>query len=208
MINKYLENDNNLMLAIDLNEKEMREIVESKKWEDVDFSQVKPLLDDLASMTFGLCRKPKEEPFLDRDFSYVAFYEFDFNEQCNLCLLQAFGYTEGYYIDTDIVKLEVNKESLQEFFLALKQKYNDHILAVVYKFINVAIVITEENADKIENVKYEGCEYEGCFYHCFRCEVVTDDYCCRDCTKWENDEFECTKCLFKYIQENKLYSIE
>ena len=31
MINKYLENDNNLMLAIDLNEKEMREIVESKK---------------------------------------------------------------------------------------------------------------------------------------------------------------------------------
>ena len=130
MINKYLENDNNLMLAIDLNEKEMREIVESKKWEDVDFSQIKPLLDDLASMTFGLCRKPKEEPFLDRDFSYVAFYEFDFNEQCNLCLLQAFGYTEGYYIDTDIVKLEVNKESLQEFFLALKQKYNGHILAV------------------------------------------------------------------------------
>lgn len=116
MINKYLENDNNLMLAIDLNENEMREIVESKKWEDVDFSQIKPLLDDLASMTFGLCRKPKEEPFLDRDFSYVAFYEFDFNEQCNLCLLQAFGYTEGYYIDTDIVKLEVNKESLQEFF--------------------------------------------------------------------------------------------
>ena len=93
---------------------------------------------------------------MDRDFSYVAFYEFDFNEQCNLCLLQAFGYTEGYYIDTDIVKLEVNKESLQEFFLALKQKYNDHILAVVYKFINVAIVITEENADKIENVKYKG----------------------------------------------------
>ena len=128
MINKYLENDNNLMLAIDLNEKEMREIVESKKWEDVDFSQIKPLLDDLASMTFGLCRKPKEEPFLDRDFSYVAFYEFDFNEQCNLCLLQAFGYTEGYYIDTDIVKLEVNKESLQDFFLALKQKYNEHIL--------------------------------------------------------------------------------
>lgn len=39
MINEYLENDNNLMLAIDLNEKEMREIVESKKWEDVDFSQ-------------------------------------------------------------------------------------------------------------------------------------------------------------------------
>lgn len=202
MINKYLENDNNLMLAIDLNEKEMREIVESKKWEDVDFSQIKPLLDDLASMTFGLCRKPKEEPFLDRDFSYVAFYEFDFNEQCNLCLLQAFGYTEGYYIDTDIVKLEVNKESLQEFFLVLKQKYNDHILAVVYKFINVAIVITEENADKIENVKYEGCEYEGCFYHCFRCENLKGDYPCTTCEKWQEDG-ECMNCLFKYIQENK-----
>ena len=202
MINKYLENDNNLMLAIDLNEKEMREIVESKKWEDVDFSQIKPLLDDLASMTFGLCRKPKEEPFLDRDFSYVAFYEFDFNEQCNLCLLQAFGYTEGYYIDTDIVKLEVNKESLQEFFLALKQKYNDHILAVVYKFINVAIVITEENADKIENVKYEGCEYEGCFYHCFRCENLKGDYPCTTCEKWQ-EYGECMNCLFKYIQENK-----
>ena len=202
MINKYLENDNNLMLAIDLNEKEMREIVESKKWEDVDFSQVKPLLDDLASMTFGLCRKPKEEPFLDRDFSYVAFYEFDFNEQCNLCLLQAFGYTEGYYIDTDIVKLEVNKESLQEFFLALKQKYNDHILAVVYKFINVAIVITEENADKIENVKYKGCEYEGCFYHCFRCENLKGDYPCTTCKQWQEDG-ECMNCLFKYIQENK-----
>lgn len=202
MINKYLENDNNLMLAIDLNEKDMREIVESKKWEDVDFSQVKPLLDDLASMIFGLCRKPKEEPFLDRDFSYVAFYEFDFNEQCNLCLLQAFGYTEGYYIDTDIVKLEVNKESLQEFFLALKQKYNDHILAVIYKFINVAIVITEENADKIENVKYEGCEYEGCFYHCFRCENLKGDYPCTTCEKWQEDG-ECMNCLFKYIQENK-----
>lgn len=202
MINKYLENDNNLMLAIDLNEKEMREIVELKKWEDVDFSQIKPLLDDLASMTFGLCRKPKEEPFLDRDFSYVAFYEFDFNEQCNLCLLQAFGYTEGYYIDTDIVKLEVNKESLQEFFLALKRKYNDHILAVVYKFINVAIVITEENADKIENVKYEGCEYEGCFYHCFRCENLKGDYPCTTCEKWQEDG-ECMNCLFKYIQENK-----
>ena len=45
MINKYIENDNNLMLAIDLNEKEMREIVESKKWEDVDFSH-KPSKED------------------------------------------------------------------------------------------------------------------------------------------------------------------
>ena len=198
----------NSFVNIFINKEGINEIVRTENWKDVDFSQFENVINDLLSLTFDMVNNIDDGYMYDfEEGQYFKPMNFDFESRpCSRCCLNSFDYEFNEEFDDNTNKLKINKSSILDFFEVLKEKYDSRIVDLCRVFISIYIVLPKEIANKIYNhelLDLSGCEYEGHFYHCFRCEVVTDDYCCRDCTKWENDEFECTKCLFKYIQENK-----
>lgn len=200
----------NSFISIYVDKDGVDEIIRCENWENIDLSQFEDVIDDLMNVTFNLTNNGDEDYMFDITDEFGIQYfkpmNFDFESRpCCQCSLNSFDYEKNEEFDDTTSKLIVDKNSILEFFELLKDKYDSRIVDLCRVFIHIVLVLPKEIADRLYNHEelpdLSGCEYEGCFYHCFRCEVLKDEYGCRDCEKWSDEE--CDKCLFKYIQENK-----
>ena len=181
---------------------EIDEFAKLNGWYNIDYSQIKSIMDNISSMTVNLIDLDKKESYLDKqiedEHDYLIYgkeCKFDFNRACTFCFLNQFKILHTYNAYDDMRSLVIDRLSLKPFFNALVEKYDVRLITLLYSFVFFEFTITKRNLDLLKSWTIgEDCEYEGAFYHCFRCENLKGDYPCINC-----DKNTCFKCLYEYI---------
>ena len=158
-----------LALNVFIRKNELETIAEYHNWNDIDYSQIKSIFDDLVKMTVGLIDEDNYESEFDTDkddenFYYLKQCKINFKDECNVCLLSNFKiiYRVHEYRSMDF--LTIDSISLQPFFEVLREKYDTRLITLLQGFTFIEFVINKKNADKIEKWKSKNIDED--YYKC------------------------------------------
>ena len=146
---------------------EIETIAKHHGWDDIDYSQIKSMLDDLSKMTVGLIDCAEEESSFDIDiddkcYQYLKQCDVLF-EKCSLCFFKEFKILHKERAYRNMIYLTVDRDSFYPFFELLREKYDTRLITLVQGFAFIEFVIDKKNIRKIEKYKNN---HESTFYDC------------------------------------------
>ena len=156
---------------------EIEDIAKYHGWDDIDYTQIKPIFDDLAKLTVGLIDYADVDSCLDIDteedsteiknYNYYKPCAVDF-EGCDLCFFKNFRFINRYHAYDDMDTFLVDSISMHQFLDKLRDKYDARLITLIRGFAFIEFTMAKENADKIEKWEQnkEDENDDGDFYEC------------------------------------------
>ena len=120
-----------LSLNVFIRAREIKHIAECHGWDDIDYSQIKSILDDFAKLTVGFIDYGDIDSTLDIDFDsedstkakHYIYYKscmVDF-KGCNLCFFKGFKIANKYKASNNMITMLIDNISLQAQFDTLRE---------------------------------------------------------------------------------------